>query len=81
MINTFYLDAESAGSLRPYNARPPLTTLSRKGTSSARSAGRSGDVIIDNGRYKNVTVKYSCAILPEDGVPPTALRFARAVQF
>lgn len=28
--------------------------------------GRSGDLICDNGRYKNITIQYECAIIPSD---------------
>ncbi len=50
----------------PYNAPAPDITLQA-------IPGRSGDLIIDNGRYKNVNVGYTCAIV-------TPGEFSRAAQ-
>ena len=80
MINTFYLDAESAEAYGLIMLAPPDHVVAERDIERKEVPGRSGDVIIDNGRYKNVTVKYSCAILPEDGVPYRTT-VARAVQF
>ena len=80
MINTFYLDAESAEAYGIIMLAPPDHVVAERDIERKEVPGRSGDVIIDNGRYKNVTVKYSCAILPEDGVPYRTT-VARAVQF
>ena len=80
MINTFYLDEESAEAYGLIMLAPPDHVVAERDIERKEVPGRSGDVIIDNGRYKNVTVKYSCAILPEDGVPYRTT-VARAVQF
>lgn len=80
MINTFYLDEESAEAYGIIMLAPPDHVVAERDIERKEVPGRSGDVIIDNGRYKNVTVKYSCAILPEDGVPYRTT-VARAVQF
>lgn len=45
---------------------PPKIVFAEKETESINVPGRSGDLIIDSGRYKNVTVPYKCAILPEN---------------
>lgn len=80
MINTFYLDGESAEAYGFIMLAPPDHVVAERDIERKEVPGRSGDVIIDNGRYKNVTVKYSCAILPEDGVPYRTT-VARAVDF
>lgn len=80
MINTFYLGEESAETYGLIMLAPPDHVVAERDIERKEVPGRSGDVIIDNGRYKNVTVKYSCAILPEDGVSYRTT-VARAVQF
>lgn len=80
MISTFYLGTDSAENYGIIMTAPPDHVIAERDIERKEVPGRSGDVIIDNGRYKNITVKYSCAILPEDGVSfRTAV--TRAVQF
>lgn len=43
---------------------PPIVIAERE-VERISVAGRSGDLLIDKGRYKNVTVPYKCAIIPE----------------
>lgn len=45
---------------------PPLVLAERE-TETVSVAGASGDLHIDMGRYKNVTIPYQCAILPVKG--------------
>ena len=80
MISTFYLGTDSAENYGIIMTAPPDHVIAERDIERKEVPGRSGDVIIDNGRYKNITVKYSCAILPEDGISfRTAV--TRAVQF
>nr|DAQ96803.1 MAG TPA: distal tail protein [Caudoviricetes sp.] len=80
MISTFYLGTDSAENYGIIMTAPPDHVIAERDIERKEVPGRSGDVVIDNGRYKNITVKYSCAILPEDGVSfRTAV--TRAVQF
>lgn len=46
---------------------PPPIVLAERDVVTAGVAGLSGDLVYDNGRFRNVTVPYSCAIFPEDG--------------
>ena len=41
--------------------------------------GRSGDLIIDNGRYKNVDIRYDCAIVSEEPFSRAAQRIRAAL--
>ena len=68
MISTFYLDTDSAENYGIIMTAPPDHVIAERDIERKEVPGRSGDVIIDNGRYKNITVKYSCAILPENGI-------------
>ena len=52
MINTFYLDAESAEAYGLIMLAPPDHVVAERDIERKEVPGRSGDVIIDNGRYK-----------------------------
>lgn len=45
---------------------PPEEVFAERDVESISIPGRSGDLIFDNGRYKNVRIKYRCAILPPE---------------
>lgn len=45
---------------------PPKMVFAEADVETISVAGRSGDLIISKDRYKNVSVSYDCAILPED---------------
>lgn len=45
---------------------PPKMVLAEADVETISVAGRSGDLVISKDRYKNVSVSYDCAILPED---------------
>lgn len=80
MINWFFYNGlnsyEDLGaavmSKTPYNA--PAPDITRQAIS-----GRSGDLIIDNGRYKNVNVGYTCAIVTTENFSRAARRIRAAL--
>lgn len=45
---------------------PPKIVFAERDTESLSVAGMSGDLTRDNGRYKNVTIPYKCAIFPKN---------------
>lgn len=47
---------------------PPPEVIAERDLEIISIPGRSGDLIIDNGRYKNVTIPYQCAILPKENL-------------
>lgn len=80
MINWFhyngfnsYDDLQAAvTSKTPYSAPAPDVTMQAV-------PGRSGDLIIDNGRYKNIDVGYTCAILTTGDFSEAARRIRAAL--
>ena len=46
---------------------PPPIVFAEREIEAVSVAGRSGDLIFDTGRYKNVPIPYECAIIPEAG--------------
>lgn len=46
---------------------PPPEVFAERDVETISVAGRSGDLIRDNGRYKNLSLPYTCAILPVAG--------------
>ncbi len=80
MINWFYYNGlnsyEDLGaaiaSKNPYNA--PAPDITRQAI-----PGRSGDLIIDNGRYKNVNVDYTCALVTTEEFSRAARRIRAAL--
>ncbi len=55
----------------------PSFTGAQRDVSYESIPGRSGDIIIDNNRYKNVELSYPCAILPQRG---TVAQAAHAIR-
>ena len=47
--------------------RPPSRIIAERDVEVISVAGRSGDLIQDNGRYKNVPLTYDCAVIPKNG--------------
>lgn len=45
---------------------PPPVVLAERDVMTTGVAGLSGDLVYDNGRYRNVSIPYTCAILPEE---------------
>lgn len=80
MINWFYYNGlnsyEDLGaavtSKTPYNA--PAPDITRQAI-----PGRCGDLIIDNGRYKNANVSYTCAIVTTEEFSRAARRIRAAL--
>lgn len=46
---------------------PPPEIIAERDVEIISVAGRSGDIIKDNGRYKNISISYACAIFPDNG--------------
>ena len=57
MISTFYLGTDSAENYGIIMTAPPDHVIAERDIERKEVPWRSGDVIIDNGRYKNITVK------------------------
>lgn len=60
---------------------PPPEVIAERDMESFSVAGRSGDIVRDNGRYKNVHIPYECALLPQDnrGLRQSAVWFVNAL--
>lgn len=46
---------------------PPTEEFAQRDVDMISIPGRSGDLVIDNGGFKNITITYDCAILPIHG--------------
>lgn len=68
MISTFWLDGVCAADFGIIMREPPPYVVAERDIQKKTIPGRSGDVLVDKGRYKNVSVPYTCAIIPEPGV-------------
>ena len=66
-INGFTLGGVSSKEYGIIMTAPPVQVIPERDVEIISVAGRSGDLIKDNGRYKNVPLSYSCAILPLEG--------------
>lgn len=44
---------------------PPTIAIAERETKTISVSGRSGDLVIDMGRYKNVPITYQCALIPK----------------
>lgn len=68
MINSFWLGGECSADLGIIMRAAPPYIVAERDLEQKSIPGRSGDVLIDNARYKNVAVSYQCAIVPEEGI-------------
>lgn len=66
-MSEFILGGRRSGDFGIIMTAPPKMVFAEPDVDTISIAGRSGDLILDNGRYKNVSVPYNCAILPENG--------------
>lgn len=46
---------------------PPTEAIAERDVENVSITGRSGDLILDNDRYKNVSVVFECTAIPADG--------------
>ena len=65
-INQFSLDGLSSKDFGIIITEAPPEIIPARDVEKASIPGMSGDLTLDSGRYKNVTVPYKCAILPPD---------------
>ena len=57
------LDSVSSGIIM---LQPPPIVIPERDVETISIPGRSGDVLWDNGQYKNIRIPYNCAIFPDD---------------
>lgn len=65
-VNTFTLGGKCSADFGIIMTKPPALVSAERDIERHSIPGRSGDIIMDNGRYKNVTVPYECALIPPD---------------
>lgn len=65
-MNTFTLGGKCSADYGIIMMKPPALVGAERDVERHSIAGRSGDIIMDNGRYKNVTVPYECVLIPPD---------------
>lgn len=68
VISSFWLDGECSTNFGIIMREAPPYVVAERDLEQKSVPGRSGDVLIDNARYKNVAISYKCAVLPENGV-------------
>lgn len=68
MISSFWLGEKCSADLGIIMREAPPYAVAERDLEQKSVPGRSGDVLIDNARYKNVALPYKCAVLPENGV-------------
>ena len=69
MLDTgmFTLGGKSSKDFGIVITTPPPIVFAEREFESLRIPGKSGDITIDAGRYKNVTIPYECAFVPKNG--------------
>lgn len=65
-LNGFYLNGHSSRNYGIIMTEPPKIVFAEEEVEPISVAGRSGDLVVSLGRYKNATIPYKCALLPED---------------
>lgn len=65
-MNTFTLGGKCSADFGIIMTKPPALVSPERDVEAHPVPGRSGNIIMDNGRYKNVTVPYECALIPPD---------------
>lgn len=63
--NWFSLDGLSSENFGIIVTEPPPEIIPERDVEPVSVLGRSGDLMLDNGRYKNFVLPYKCAILPQ----------------
>lgn len=67
LSGTFTLNNVSAEDYGIILTAPPAETFAKRDIETIDIPGRSGSLVLDNGRYQNVTMEYACAIIPPAG--------------
>ena len=65
-MNGFAIGGDQSTDYGIIMTSPPKMVFAEADVETVSVAGRSGDLIINKGRYKNVSISYDCAILPGD---------------
>ena len=77
-MGTFWFGGKSSAQYGIIMQAPPPIILAERDIESVPVLGRSGDVLFDRGRYKNITIPYKCALLPAPGVSLRSTAMAAA---
>lgn len=67
LSGTFKLNNVSAEDYGIILTAPPVETFAKRDVETIAIPGRSGDLVLDNGRYSNVAMEYACAVIPPTG--------------
>ena len=62
-MNQFWFDGKSSVDYSIYLSEPPQEPAPLRSIKLLRAPGRSGDLLIDTGRYDNVKLTYRCSLL------------------
>ena len=65
-INSFIFGNFDSAKYDIIMTEPTPVVFAERDVESIIVAGRSGNIIKDNGRYKNVSIPYRCALIPRD---------------
>lgn len=65
-MNSFTLGGENSEAYGIIMTAPPDEVSAERDVEVVSIPGKSGDAIIDGGRYKNVEIPYECALLPDE---------------
>lgn len=63
-LGTFTFDGMNSRDYHIILTEPPSRVLPERDVTVVPVSGRNGDLVMDNGRYKNFTLTYKCAIVP-----------------
>lgn len=66
-MNAFSLGGEFSEDYGIIMTAPPDLVTAERDVERFSVSGRNGDLVVDKGRYKNVTISYKCAVVPSDG--------------
>ena len=64
-LNGFSLGGKCSQDYGLIMTEPPHIVIAEREVETISVVGRSGNLMVDKGRYKNVTIPYKCAIIPE----------------
>lgn len=65
-LNSFSLNRVDSKSFWIIMTEPPKIQIAERAVETVNIPGRSGDLILDMGRYKNVKITYKCALIVEN---------------
>ncbi len=67
MTGYFELNGVNSADFGIILTKAPPMEFAQRDVETVQVPGRSGDLVMDNGRYNNVTLKYTCALIPPSG--------------